>query len=304
MTAIGKYSRYALAGGQCAMLTHLATVPLDVVKTRLQVAAPGTYSGTQDAFRKIRAAQGWTGLTIGFGPTIVGYFIQGACKFGFYELFKSVAANVMSEDQVVKYKLPVYLTAGAAAEVIGSSALCPFEAIRIRMVSQPDFCSNFIGGMRKIHQQEGWKGFYKGLGPILGKQVPYTMTQFATFQYTNEFLYEYVIPKLFRTKKEKMSSGAQLAVSTTCGVAAGVVSAICSHPPDTILSRVNMQRKAGTAPPSVTSIIRELGFMGLWKGIGIRCVMVGTISGGMFLIYDSVKVLTGLPTTQNIGQKK
>jgi hypothetical protein len=42
MSAAAKYSRLALAGGICASSTHLVTVPMDVVKTRLQVANDAT----------------------------------------------------------------------------------------------------------------------------------------------------------------------------------------------------------------------------------------------------------------------
>jgi solute carrier family 25 phosphate transporter 3 len=50
-------------------------------------------------------------------------------------------------------------------------------------------------------------------------------------------------------------------------------------------------------------IVGELGFMGLWKGLGTRCFMVGALSAGMFLVYDSVKVAVGLPTSSGVGSK-
>ena len=39
---VGLYARYALAGALCCALTHGAVVPLDVVKTRMQLE-PGVY---------------------------------------------------------------------------------------------------------------------------------------------------------------------------------------------------------------------------------------------------------------------
>jgi solute carrier family 25 phosphate transporter 3 len=35
----------------------------------------------------------------------------------------------------------------------------------------------------------------------------------------------------------------------------------------------------------------------VWTGLGTRCVMVATLSAGMFLIYDTVKLACGLPTS-------
>ena len=36
--------------------------------------------------------------------------------------------------------------------------------------------------------------FYKGLGPLWMRQIPYTMMKFACFERTVEFLYKYVVP--------------------------------------------------------------------------------------------------------------
>jgi len=37
--------------------------------------------------------------------------------------------------------------------------------------------------------------FYKGIVPLWGRQIPYTMMKFACFERTLEALYKYVVPK-------------------------------------------------------------------------------------------------------------
>ena len=37
--------------------------------------------------------------------------------------------------------------------------------------------------------------FYKGVGPLWARQIPYTMMKFACFERTVEALYKYVVPK-------------------------------------------------------------------------------------------------------------
>ena len=56
------------------------------------------------------------------------------------------------------------------AEFFADIALCPLEATRIRLVSQPEFASGLISGFGKIASQEGLGAFYSGFGPILFKQ--------------------------------------------------------------------------------------------------------------------------------------
>jgi solute carrier family 25 phosphate transporter 3 len=55
-------------------------------------------------------------------------------------------------------------------------------------------------------------------------------------------------------------------------------------------------------PNSVTGILRTLGWRGVWLGLGTRCVMVGSLSAVMFLVYDTVKVMCGLPTSSGISK--
>ena len=41
--------------------------------------------------------EGVRALAKGWAPTLVGYSMQGLCKFGFYEVFKVLYSNMLGE---------------------------------------------------------------------------------------------------------------------------------------------------------------------------------------------------------------
>jgi solute carrier family 25 phosphate transporter 3 len=168
----------ALSGGICCGITHGALTPVDVVKTRIQLD-PKTYSGGMvSAFRTIVKTEGAGALATGFGPTLVGYFVQGWFKFGGVEFFKVQSAKALGEREAYKYRSAIYLGSAAVAEFIADIFLCPLEATRIRLVSNPTYASGLASAFPKILREDGLiKGFYSGFGPILFKQVPYTMAK-------------------------------------------------------------------------------------------------------------------------------
>jgi solute carrier family 25 phosphate transporter 3 len=57
-----------------------------------------------------------------------------------------------------------------------------------------------------------------------------------------------------------------------------------------------------TRPP-LGKVLAELGPAGIWRGLGLRIFMVGTLTGLQWLIYDSFKVAVGLPTTGGAVKK-
>jgi solute carrier family 25 phosphate transporter 3 len=140
------------------------------VKTRIQLD-PATYNnGLIGGFKKVIANEGAGAVWTGFGPTAAGYFLQGAFKFGGYELFKQQAINMVGYETASNNRTAVYLASAACAEFFADIALCPLEATRIRLVSQPTFANGLIGGFGKILKNEGVGAFYSGFGPILFKQ--------------------------------------------------------------------------------------------------------------------------------------
>lgn len=65
------------------------------VKTRIQLD-PVTYNrGLVGGFKQVIQNEGAGALLTGFGPTCAGYFLQGAFKFGGYELFKQQSINIL-----------------------------------------------------------------------------------------------------------------------------------------------------------------------------------------------------------------
>ncbi|KAI9855775.1 MAG: mitochondrial phosphate carrier protein [Vezdaea acicularis] len=170
LSGMALYSRFAFAGAVCCAVTHGALTPVDVVKTRIQLD-PVTYNtGLIGGFRKVVATEGAGALLTGFGPTAAGYFLQGAFKFGGYELFKQQCINILGYETASNNRTAVYLASSALAEFFADIALCPLEATRIRLVSEPTFASGLVSGFGKIAKTEGIGAFYSGFGPILFKQ--------------------------------------------------------------------------------------------------------------------------------------
>lgn len=288
LSGFALYGRFAFAGAVCCSVTHGALTPVDVVKTRIQLD-PATYNrGMIGGFRQVIQNEGAGALLTGLGPTAAGYFLQGAFKFGGYEFFKQQSINFLGYETASRNRTAVYLASSAAAEFFADIALCPLEATRIRLVSQPTFATGLISGFSKIAKTEGIGAFYSGFGPILFKQVPYTMAKFVVYEKVSETIYRSV-------DKNTASDGMKTAVNLGSGLLAGFAAAIVSQPADTMLSKINKTK--GLPGEGTTSrlikIAKELGLKGSFVGLGARLFMVGTLTAGQFAIYGDIKRLTG-----------
>ena len=92
-------------------------------------------------------------------PTLLGYSAQGACKFGFYEYFKKYYSDIAGPEYAAKYKTLIYLAGSASAEVIADVALCPMEAVKVRVQTQPGFARGLSDGFPKFVKSEGALGY-------------------------------------------------------------------------------------------------------------------------------------------------
>tara|TARA_B110000090_G_scaffold155510_1_gene170941 strand:- start:165 stop:563 length:399 start_codon:yes stop_codon:yes gene_type:complete len=121
--------------------------------------------------------------------------------------------------------------------------------------------------------------------PLWSRQIPYTMAKFYFFENVKNMFYD----KVFTEPKESYGKSTHLGITFASGYIAGVACAIVSHPADTIVSKMSKD-----ATKSAGDIFNEIGFAGIWGGLGTRIIMIGTLTGLQWWIYDSFKTAVGL----------
>jgi len=273
--------------------THTAVCPLDIVKCKMQVF-PEKYTGLIPGIRTVLAEEGARGLTLGWAPTAIGYSMQGLCKFGFYEFFKDYYSNLAGEENAAKYKGLIWLAGSASAEFFADIALCPMEMVKVKVqTSKPGEWPTSLGTatshMLANRATTSWP--FGSIAPLWGRQIPYTMAKFFFFEKVVQAFYTHV----FTEPKESYSKGTQLSVTFTSGYLAGVICAIVSQAPDNLVSQMGKSSNQGK---SFGQIASEQGAKNLFtKGIGTRILMIGTLTGLQWWIYDTFKTAMGMGTT-------
>jgi len=298
------YAMCGIGGILSCGLTHTAVTPLDLVKCNAQTNKtdfPGVFKGFSNIYSgkvsHLGFGSGFTGLVKGWGPTLVGYSVQGLGKFGFYELFKHEFGRPFSEEDQRKYKVFIWSAASGTAEFIADIGLCPFEAVKVRVQTNPSFARGLMDGMPKMISQEGAGNLYAGIVPLWGRQIPYTIIKFVAFEAIAEAIYNR-LPK----KKEDMSKTEQMGVVFTAGYLAGILCGAVSHPADTMVSKINKIKTSGSVGEKMKLIYSGtkdqpgIGFAGLWAGFLPRVVMIGTLTGLQWFVYGAFKGAVGLPT--------
>ncbi len=86
---------------------------------------PAKFAGLGSGLKTLLREEGSNGIWKGFGPTFVGYSLQGMFKYGLYEVFKDFYMNLAGEEISEKYKGAIWLAGSASAEAFADVALCP-----------------------------------------------------------------------------------------------------------------------------------------------------------------------------------
>jgi solute carrier family 25 phosphate transporter 3 len=284
----------AAAGGVCCSITHGGACPIDVVKTRMQLE-PAKYSkGMIDGFKQVIKNEGVGALATGLGPTAGGYAFQGWWKFGGFEFLKVNLAKSYGDQAAWDKRFMLNTVAAGGAEFVADIFLCPFEATRIKQVSDPEMAKlSMPGAAKHIVQKQGLiDGMYSGFVPMLFKQIPYTIAKFVVQDFAQESIYKAAVPD-----RKKVSGGTKFGISLTSGVIAGVAAAIISHPADTLLSKINKAGEGGEGSMFVRMgrIAAQQGIVNLCLvGLPARCVMIGSITAGQFGIFDTLLPVMGV----------
>jgi len=281
--------RYFAAGGVSAAVSHGYTTPLDVIKTRMQTN-PELYNGSVPlALSEILQNEGAAFLLQGLGPTCVGYGLEGALKFGCYELAKPIFKSVTPSD------FANAILASCVAGGVAALVLCPPEDVRIRMVSDPDYARNSVEGFKRRVAEDGPLASFAAVPAMTAKQVPYTMGKQVSFDYACELVHALLVAVCSAELLETVDGFTPVIAA----LPAAVLACVLSHPGDAVLTQFFKRGpQPGGVAGSVGLLIKEGGGpLALFTGLKARLLHVIGIIWVQLIIYDKVKVALGLPAT-------
>uniref|UniRef100_A0A3B0MGX5 Mitochondrial phosphate carrier protein, putative n=1 Tax=Theileria annulata TaxID=5874 RepID=A0A3B0MGX5_THEAN len=280
------YGKCMLGGILSCGLTHTFVTPLDVTKCKMQTN-PQVYKSLFSGLSVIMKQEGFSGLVKGWKPTLLGYSMQGLGKFGLYEFFKDFYGGQLGEEMAYKYKGAMWLAASASAEVFADVLLCPMEMVKVKVQTAPlteQWPTQLMKATCKMNSMRAETKFpFGSLRPLLSRQVPYTMAKFYFFEKVVQLFYDHVFTK----PKNEYPKEVQLGITFASGYLAGIICAVVSHPADSLVSQMGKSENKGK---SFGQMAREVGAFNLFtKGLGTRVLMIGTLTGLQWWIYDTFK---------------
>lgn len=188
------------AGAFSGCVTRAITQPLDCSKVRLQlqvepvssVAVSARYTGMIQTLYAIFRDEGCYGLWKGHIPAQLLSVFYGLGQFAAYDQLNRAGRHIklLNEHSDMRHFI-----CGGIAGAVGNTVSTPFDVVRTRIIAQ-DHGRGYTSmrqGLKLIFINEGFRGWFRGLGPSILQVAPLTAVQFwsynvvieATMHYTN-----------------------------------------------------------------------------------------------------------------------
>ncbi|RMJ07731.1 Mitochondrial thiamine pyrophosphate carrier 1 [Fusarium euwallaceae] len=283
------------AGAIAGLVSRFVVSPLDVVKIRLQLQpfslsdplaplreAPA-YRGTFATLKHILKHEGITGLWKGNVPAEMLYVCYGAVQFTTYRsttVFLQTAFPTRLPDAAESF------IAGAASGAAATGITYPLDLLRTRFAAQGRhrIYRSLRSAIWDIKRDEGWRGFFRGIGPGLGQIVPFMGLFFVSYESLRTSLEGLHMP---------WGSG-----DATAGMMASILAKTAVFPLDLVRKRIQVQGPSrsryvyenipeySTARGAIRSILRTEGFRGLYKGLPISLIKAAPASAVTLWTYE------------------
>ncbi|XP_060937023.1 probable mitochondrial glutathione transporter SLC25A40 [Limanda limanda] len=301
-----------------AILTSLLVTPLDVVKIRLQAQknpfpkgkcfvycnglmdhicvcvngnskawykAPGHFSGTLDAFVNIVRHEGIKSLWSGLPPTLVMAVPATVIYFTCYDQLLAALRLRMGS-----YTEEAPLLAGSIARLGSATVISPLELIRTKLQSEKQSYGELTRLIRSAVQTEGWLSLWRGLGPTLLRDVPFSAMYWYSYEKGKRFLCE-----RYNSREPTFT------ITFISGAVSGAIASIVTLPFDVVKTRrqlelgelqaKNLSSGVSASTFSVMSrIVAQHGFSGLFAGFLPRLIKVAPACAIMISTYEVGKV--------------
>lgn len=184
--------------------------------------------------------------------------------------------------------------AGGVAGAVSRTVVSPLERLKIlfqiQSAGREEYKLGVGKALKKMWQEEGWRGFMRGNGTNCIRIVPYSAVQFGSYNFYKRSIFE-------------AYPGADLSpfMRLTCGGLAGVTSVTFTYPLDIVRTRLSIQSASfaalGEKPKALPGMWATLmsmyknegGLLALYRGIVPTVAGVAPYVGLNFMVYEHVR---------------
>lgn len=143
---------------------------------------PGAYQSINHGIGEIYRKEGFHGFYRGLVPSLFGVS-HGALQFTAYEQLKRYRAFYVEVEERDLGTVD-YLCLSGASKVFAGIVTYPYQVIRARlqMYEAGQKYKSARDAISQTWKREGFRGFYKGLGPNLVRVLPSTWVTFLVYE--------------------------------------------------------------------------------------------------------------------------
>ncbi|EKF39417.1 mitochondrial carrier protein, putative [Trypanosoma cruzi marinkellei] len=230
--------------------------PFDTVKTLLQ-DSKGQHKNAVSCVGSILRKEGPLALYKGVLAPMTGVGVVFAFYFVAYDSCEKFIRWVKVLEDSKPLQITDVMICGGSTGVLGSLVLGPAELIKIRQQTalNSGADSSLRGVVSFICRGEGFRGFFRGTGMTMVRDVPGSMAWFGAYEYT----------KLLICSNPKMPSVSE---SLFAGGMGGIGMWSFAVPLDVIKTRVQASHEKITLTAAVRGIFKERGIRGFYRGLG------------------------------------
>lgn len=206
---------------------------------------------------------------------------------------KAIAEQITPPNE--KPHASLSFISGALSGAAGTVASYPFDLLRTTLAAQgePKVYQGMVEAAKDIMAKGGVVGLYRGLGVTLLEIIPYAALQFGLY---DAFM---VAADDYRCK-HKMKDNRGPAQTFVCGLAAGTLAKIGTHPLDVAKKRFQVAGLARSAkygrrisaeavrslPQCCKEILQKEGIAGFYKGALPSVIKAAPAAAVTFATYE------------------
>jgi len=272
--------KHFVAGGVAGACEVIATMPLDVAKTQMQIN-PGKYTGPTNALVTIARTSGPSALYFGMPAFLTQTSAKAAIRFFGFAQCKELTTLAIGNRAAEANPSAVNFVSGLGAGAIEASIwTTPTERLKVLRQSEASSSGakrygSMLQTARIVMQEQGLRGLFVGLPACVLRQASSVAFRFVFYEPVKSAI--------------SSLSGREENVATfmLAGGTVGALSVVINNPMDVVKSRQQSGHKGGMLE-IMGDVVRKEGLLGFSRGLSARVPRVFAGQAITFAVYENV----------------